>query len=866
MNLEDLYDIQAELESGHVSIRDLHTLYERRQPVLEKKSGKPAGAAKQIPWLQESAANARLFTRCALAKEEFLLVCEVAREALRHWEAKRDPDNITDLVKVRINYASALARLGFPHEARRQLEPCVSDDFPVRLGRGLKGEIFRQLGNIHKEESQEATSRAVKLHSANAALEFYKQALLIEPADLETKVLIAGASLVLGLTEQAHSMAQGALQTIEERHQTDGISVKSTRWQAAAYAALGDADSAMRAYGTMKEIRGVSPSELADARYSAQFLAKALGHSPQFFDGAFPPLQLVVFVGHMPDRSGNPRRFPQESVEQVRQNIRARLDEMDVRVGLVSAAAGADLLFIEALLERKGTVHLVLPWSIEEFRKSSVRNYEREGTAPFWEPLFDRALKGAATVREIGEAYEPSSEVSWKFLMEVTAGLAVQIARVSRLEVQPLALWDRQTGWKSGGTSSFMRFWHTELSQAPEIIDLPNAPPPDPRALSGNMAVAMSSTRTELSIMRQEVKSMLFADIVGYSRLPERVIPAFVEKFLSRVSLLVSQSRHAPRSINTWGDAIYAIFDFARDAGAFALELTQMIQEGREDWLKLGLYKEEVPVDNHKPVPIPVNVRIGLHTGPVFRHYDPVVRQLGFTGAQVSRAARIEPVANPGQVFASEEFAALAELDLEIRRRRQTECERDIDSGFVCEFAGTKQLAKGYPGRHRIYRVLHKRVSSIEELARAVHDAYCAEARVRGDTPATNVAVRPWDELTEDLRDSNRGQVVDIPNKLHALGYELAPPTGLFPSEIKMTDEQVEELAKNEHDRWMSDRRARGWTHGTVRDDTRKFHPKLVGWDQLDDADKQKDRDAVRNMPRLIEKAGLRVWKIAKAT
>jgi class 3 adenylate cyclase/tetratricopeptide (TPR) repeat protein len=866
MNLEDLYDIHADLEAGDVSIRDLHTLYERRQPVLERKSGKLAGAAKQIPWLQESASNARLFTRCALAKEEYLLVCEVAREALSHWEAKRDPDNNTDLVKVRINYAAALARLGFPHEARRQLEPCVSDDFPVRLGRGLKGEIYRQLGNIHKEESQEATSKAVKLHSANAALDFYKRALAIEPGDLETKVMIAGASLVLGLTEQAHAIAREALQIIEERHQTDGIGVKSTRWQAAAYAALGDIESATRAYAAMKEIKGVSPAELADARYSARFLAQALGQSRDLFDKAFPPLQLVVFVGHLPDRADNTGRFPHESVEQVRHNIRAKLDKMDVRVGLVSAAAGADLLFIDALLERKGTVHLVLPWSIEEFRKSSVRRYEREGEPPFWEPLFDRALKGAATVREIGEAYEPSSEMSWKFLMEVTAGLAVQIARVSRLELQPLALWDRQTGWKSGGTSSFVRFWHSELAQMPEIIDLPNAPPPDPRALSGTMASAMSSTRTEFSIMRQEVKSMLFADIVGYSRLPERVIPAFVETFLSRVSLLVAQSRHAPRSINTWGDAIYAIFDFARDAGSFALELTQMIQEGRDDWLKLGLYKEEIHGDNQKPVPIPVNVRIGLHTGPVFRHYDPVVRQLGFTGAQVSRAARIEPVANPGQVFASEEFAALAELDVEIGRRQQQGRERDIGAGFVCEFAGTMQLAKGYPGRHRIYRVLHKRVSSIEELARAVHDAYCEEARLRGDTPTANIAMRPWDELSEDLRDSNRGQVVDIPNKLLALGYELAPPTGLFPSEIKMTDEQVEELAKQEHDRWLNDRRARGWTHGAVRDDTRKFHPKLVGWDQLDEADKKKDRDAVRNMPRLIEKARLRVWKIAGAT
>ena len=81
--------------------------------------------------------------------------------------------------------------------------------------------------------------------------------------------------------------------------------------------------------------------------------------------------------------------------------------------------------------------------------------------------------------------------------------------------------------------------------------------------------------------MHQEVKSMLFADIVGYSKISELVIPEFIETFLERVSKLCSTSKHRPRNVNTWGDAVYAIFDFAHDAGCFALELTQLILEGK---------------------------------------------------------------------------------------------------------------------------------------------------------------------------------------------------------------------------------------------------------------------------------------------
>ena len=200
-----------------------------------------------------------------------------------------------------------------------------------------------------------------------------------------------------------------------------------------------------------------------------------------------------------------------------------QLDALDVRVGLVSAAAGADLLFVEALLERKGTVHLVLPWSREEFRRTSIHPYEPAGGKPVWEPLFDRALNDAATVREIGQAYEPNNEVGWRYMMEVNAGLALHTARVCRLDVQPMVLWDGGPAWGSGGTSSFFDFWAHDLLQEPVVIDLPAAPQTDRWRMSGKAA-----QRCEFSTMYHEVKSMLFADIVGYSKLVECVIPDFV--------------------------------------------------------------------------------------------------------------------------------------------------------------------------------------------------------------------------------------------------------------------------------------------------------------------------------------------------
>lgn len=360
---------------------------------------------------------------------------------------------------------------------------------------------------------------------------------------------------------------------------------------------------------------------------------------------------------------------------------------------------------------------------------------------------------------------------------------------------------------------------------------------------------------------------MLFADVVGYSKFTEKVIPEFVEAFLKRVSQLAAESKHAPCSLNTWGDAVYAVFDSAHDAGCFALELTRMVQEGERDWLQKGLYWEERIGDCPDAVKHPLNIRTGLHAGPVVMFYDPVVRRLGFTGTHVNRAARIEPIAKPGEVFASEEFAAMAELGREILMRKGAEdiaSSSETEQGFVCEYAGSMQLAKDYPGRHRIYRIVPRHLFGLEELARAAHDGYCAESRAHGDTPETNSSLCPWEELPEDLKESNRAQVADIPHKLRLLGYELARNHGIRPAEMTMTNAQAEDLAIREHERWMSDRRRHGWTYAPKRDNSRKHHDLLIPWDQLSEREKERDRDIIRNLPRLIERAGLRVRRIAQ--
>jgi class 3 adenylate cyclase len=54
------------------------------------------------------------------------------------------------------------------------------------------------------------------------------------------------------------------------------------------------------------------------------------------------------------------------------------------------------------------------------------------------------------------------------------------------------------------------------------------------------------------------------------------------------------------------------------------------------------------------------NLRIALHCGPVYCGWNPVTNAPLYTGPHASRAARLEPITPPGQVYASSAFAAVA--------------------------------------------------------------------------------------------------------------------------------------------------------------------------------------------------------------
>jgi hypothetical protein len=148
--------------------------------------------------------------------------------------------------------------------------------------------------------------------------------------------------------------------------------------------------------------------------------------------------------------------------------------------------------------------------------------------------------------------------------------------------------------------------------------------------------------------------------------------------------------------------------------------------------------------------------------------------------------------------------------------------------------------------------------SLVEQLARAIHEQYLLEQR-SSSTPGG--AYTPWHELAEGFRRANRAQAHDIGTKLTMIGCAVAPRVGPV-EKFGFTAGELEQLAVHEHVRWSAERTSAGWRYGAVRDDGKKLHPSLVEWPDLPEAEREKDRNAVRLLPAVLAQVGLRIVRL----
>jgi hypothetical protein len=171
----------------------------------------------------------------------------------------------------------------------------------------------------------------------------------------------------------------------------------------------------------------------------------------------------------------------------------------------------------------------------------------------------------------------------------------------------------------------------------------------------------------------------------------------------------------------------------------------------------------------------------------------------------------------------------------------------------------------GHEGRFQLFSLVRGSEGFLSEMddtrARQFHDDYCASdnERVRkqpGAAPAP--ANKPWEQLPETLRNANRMTADHFDVKMRAIGCHVVPRGEVEGKHATLTPQEIELLSIMEHNRWWADRALDGWTLGP-RKDANKVHPNMVPYEELDEEAKQKDRNFVLHMIKVLENEGLLV-------
>jgi len=617
--------------------------------------------ARDTAQLSQSVEIYRAIAQKILQQGEPLLAFDVVREGLSIFPGD---------VRLRQLQGLALARGGATERANLILEELGSEG-------EADEETLGMLGRTYKDLAAHAKSPSHRASFLKRAAGIYAQA-YEATGGYWTGINAATMNLLCGEIDRARELARKVRdECLKEIEDPSG----DFYWK---LAALGEAALILRDQSQAQEWYARAAAQgkdrygdLQSSRRNARLILQHWNDDENWIDKYLKIPCVILFAGHMIDRPDRPSpRFPSELEPFVAKEIRNKINKLKPGFGFSSAACGSDILFIEAMLNIDAKVLVALPYEKEQFIHDSVDFVPGSD----WRARFESVLARVARVIMVSTQRLEIGGVSYDFCNDMLLGLATIHARRLDTPLVSLAVWDGTPGDGPGGAASAVQNWQN-LGYEPEIVDLVKivrqegrGPPATPRVVAATKGESRPETgahgaapSAESSGFASRIVAMLFADAVGFSKLAEPEVPRFVQHFLGAIAQLGETFSEWIMAKNTWGDGLYFVFSDVDLAGKFALRLVDLVATTK--W-------------NEKGLPADLSLRIALHAGPVYEFVDPITGSRTYGGTHVSRAARIEPITPPGQVYASEAFAALA-----VARRT---------TAFTCDYVGQTPLAKGY--------------------------------------------------------------------------------------------------------------------------------------------------------------------------
>lgn len=606
------------------------------QPLLHRKDGIVPATDAAIADIMAALLDKRFpndiaRAKAALAAGDFL----TALDLLRH--APDDPDIRRRTERDQL-LVLALARAGAPRLGlecfRERLAHAPLEALPADMARDIAALEARCLKDIALEAHPDARREAL-IEAADAYETVYRRFGGYYP-------LINAATLFLlaGQQATAENLARQTLREVADSKDYWGLATK-----AEALLVLGKSDEVSPVLKAASAL-GMSASGMASTKKQLLTVCAARGCDSSLLDELRVP-SVIYYCGH--------RNLDDAGAATLQ--ITTQMAVLNAGFAYGSLCSGGDILMAEAALASGIELHVVLPYRAEDFVKSSV--------SPGWEARFATCMAKARTVSYVIDNDVLEHDCVKALCSSHAMGMARRHADALATGVCQMAIWNGAPAKAVATAAAEVAKW-SGLGLPSVIIPLQGAPyrltqppPPPDDHISPDVAP----------------RAFLFADVRGFSKLPERHMELFVQTYMAGLAEAIEPFGGDIDYRATAGDGIFLVFRTPAMAAACAIAM----QERSEGFDR----------DRHG-IAVHLQLRIAVHYGPCHPIHDPILKKDSFAGREIIRAARIEPVTPPGEIYVTEQLASALFLA--------------GAKDWRCDYVGIQPTAKGF-GNFRMYSI-----------------------------------------------------------------------------------------------------------------------------------------------------------------
>ena len=82
------------------------------------------------------------------------------------------------------------------------------------------------------------------------------------------------------------------------------------------------------------------------------------------------------------------------------------------------------------------------------------------------------------------------------------------------------------------------------------------------------------------------------------------------------------------------------------------------------------------------------------------------------------------------------------------------------------------------------------------------------------------------------------------------------------PLSLNIPETDIELISRSVHDAWQQERRHQGWIYGSITDRDQKTHESMIPYDNLNEEEKELDRQTVRRVISMLFSLGYKIEKL----